>query len=182
MFELMKSKTKQVQCTLFERHDQLVLALNSEKMIPEDAPVRLLSAQLEELDYTKLYSAYSSYGRKSAADPRVLFKVLVYGYQSGIYSSRKLEEACQYRIDFMWLLGERKAPDHTTFARFRSGRCKDALEDLFYQFVRRLESMGETDHSAVFIDPSRTIQLRLAKKRGEISVPDQGSSERKDRT
>ena len=47
---------------------------------------------LEELDYEKLYSAYSPLGRKSAADPRVLFKVLVFGYMCGIYSSRKLEE------------------------------------------------------------------------------------------
>ena len=69
-------------------------------MIPEDAPVRLLNAQLEELEYGKLYEAYSSKGRKSAADPRVLFKVLVHGYLCGIYSSRKLEEACRYRIDF----------------------------------------------------------------------------------
>lgn len=60
-------------------------------MIPEDAPVRELSAQLEELDYRKLYRAYSPKGRKSAAEPRVLFKVLVHGYLSGIYSSRRLE-------------------------------------------------------------------------------------------
>ena len=124
-------------------------------MIPEDAPVRLLNAQLEELEYGKLYEAYSSKGRKSAADPRVLFKVLVHGYLCGIYSSRKLEEACQYRIDFRWLLEERKAPDHSTLARFRTGRCKEAVEDLFYQFVRKLEEEGETDHKAVFIDGTK---------------------------
>ena len=124
-------------------------------MIPEDAPVRLLNAQLEELEYGKLYEAYSSKGRKSAADPRVLFKVLVHGYLCGIYSSRKLEEACQYRIDFRWLLEERKAPDHSTLARFRTGRCKEAVEDLFYQFVRKLEEVGETDHKAVFIDGTK---------------------------
>ena len=124
-------------------------------MIPKNAPVRLLNAQLEELEYGKLYEAYSSKGRKSAADPRVLFKVLVYGYLCGIYSSRKLEEACQYRIDFRWLLEDRKAPDHCTFARFRTGRCRDALEDLFYQLVQRLEDIGETDHTAVFIDGTK---------------------------
>lgn len=124
-------------------------------MIPENAPVRLLNAQLEELEYGKLYEAYSSKGRKSAADPRVLFKVLVHGYLCGIYSSRKLEEACQYRIDFKWLLEDRKAPDHSTLARFRTGRCRDVVEDLFYQFVRQLESMGETDHKAVFIDGTK---------------------------
>ena len=124
-------------------------------MIPEDAPVRLLNAQLEELEYGKLYEAYSSKGRKSAADPRVLFKVLVHGYLCGIYSSRKMEEACRYRIDFKWLLEDGKAPDHSTLARFRTGRCREVVEDLFYQFVRKLEGMGETDHRAVFIDGTK---------------------------
>ena len=124
-------------------------------MIPENAPVRLASAMLEELDYEKLYGAYSPRGRKSAADPRVLFKVLVYGYMCGICSSRKLEEACRYRIDFMWLLEDGKAPDHSTLARFRTGRCSGIIEDLFYQFVRKLEALGEVDHGTVFIDGTK---------------------------
>ena len=55
-----------------------------------------------------------------------MFKVMVYGHQCGIYSSRKLEEACRYRVDFMWLLEEENAPDHATTARFRTGRCASA--------------------------------------------------------
>ena len=78
--------------------------MNMEITILQDDPVRLASAQLEELDYRKLYCAYSSQGRKSAAEPRILFEVLVYGYMCGIYSTHKLEEACRKRVDFMWLL------------------------------------------------------------------------------
>jgi len=133
----------------------VVLALDHEKILPENAPVRLASAQLEELDYRKLYRAYSPKGRKSAADPRVMFKVMAYGYQCGIFSSRALEEACRYRVDFMWLLEEENPPDHTTFARFRTGRCAEAVEDLFYQYVRYLEAQGETDHETVFIDGTK---------------------------
>ena len=62
---------KQDQCTVYECHGQLVFALNSQKILPENAPVRLASAQLEELDYRKLYRTYSSRGRKSAVEPRV---------------------------------------------------------------------------------------------------------------
>ena len=145
----------QDQCTVKERNGQLVLALNSEFLLPENAPVRLTSAQLEELDYTKLYCAYSVKGRKSKVEPRVLFKVMVYGYQCGIYSSRKLEEACLYRIDFKWLLEGNPVPDHTTLARFRTGRCGEAVEDLFYQYVNLLEKQGETDHETVFVDGTK---------------------------
>lgn len=151
----MKNHLKQDQFTVSERHGQLVIALNEEYLLPENAPVRLTSAQLEELDYRKLYRAYSPRGRKSKVDPRVMFKVMVYGYQCGIYSSRKLEEACEYRIDFKWLLEGRKSPDHATFARFRTGRCGEVVEDLFYQYVKLLEKQGETDHETVFVDGTK---------------------------
>ena len=129
--------------------------MDMEITIPMDDPVRLASAQLEELDYRELYRAYSSKGRKSAAEPRIIFEVLVYGYMCGIYSTRKLEEACRKRVDFMWLLQGEPVPDYSTFARFRSGRTKDAVEDLFYQYVCNLEGMGETDHNEVFIDGTK---------------------------
>ena len=132
-----------------------MLPIETEIRIPEDDPVRLASAELEELDYRKLYRAYSSKGRKYAADPRIMFKVMVYGYMNGIYSSRKLEKACCKNIDFMWLLEGERVPDHNTFARFRTGRLEEAVEDLFYQYARRLERMGESDHEAVFIDGTK---------------------------
>jgi transposase len=90
--------------------------MNMEIQIPEDDPVRMASAQLEELKYRKLYRAYSSQGRKSAAEPRIIFEVLIYGYMCGIHSTRKLEEACRKRVDFMWLLQGEPVPDYTTFA------------------------------------------------------------------
>ena len=70
--------------------------MDMEITIPQDDPVRLASAKLEKLDYRKLYRTYSSQGRKSAAEPRIIFEVLVYGYMCGIYSTRKLEEACLF--------------------------------------------------------------------------------------
>ena len=63
----------QNQFTAVGRNGQLVLSLNSEIVLPENAPVRLTRLQLEELDYSKLYEAYLSKGRKSKVDPSVLF-------------------------------------------------------------------------------------------------------------
>jgi transposase len=164
---------KQEQYKTTVQNNQLVLVLNSEILLPEDAPVRVSSAQLEELDYRKLYEAYSSRGRKSVADPRVMFKVMAYGYQCGIYSTRKLEEACKYRVDFMWLLENGKAPDHATLSRFRTGRCAEAVEDLFYQYVQLLKCQGETDHKSVFIDGTK-----LESRAGRYTFTWRGTAEK----
>ena len=78
------------QFTAFGRNGQLVLSLNSEILLPENAPVRLTRLQLEELDYSRLHDAYSSKGRKSKVTPSVLFEIIAYAYQYGIYSSHKM--------------------------------------------------------------------------------------------
>ena len=100
---------------------QLVLPLSLEGLVPDDDSVRLLSHELEVLDYSLLYQAYSAKGRNPAVDPKTMFKILTYAYSQTIYSSRKIETACKRDINFMWLLAGQKAPDHSTIARFRSG-------------------------------------------------------------
>ena len=79
------------------------MTLNTEILIPKEAPVRLTDAQLEELDYRNLYRAFSSKGRNPVTDPRVLFKVLAYANQMHIYSNRQIEDACRNRIDMIRL-------------------------------------------------------------------------------
>ena len=134
---------------------QLVLPLSLESLIPDDESVRLLSRELEDLDYSLLYQAYSAKGRNPAVEPKTMFKILTYAYSQNIYSSRKIETACRRDINFMWLLAGQKAPDHSTIARFRTGFLADACEDLFYQIVRRLASMGELSEETVFIDGTK---------------------------
>lgn len=75
--------------------------MNMEIKIPQDDPAWLLSAQLEELDYRELYRAYSSQGRNSTAESRIIFEVFVFGYMSGIYSTHKLEETCRKHAGFL---------------------------------------------------------------------------------
>ena len=134
---------------------QLVLPLSLEGLIPNDDSVRLLSHELEDLDYTLLYQAYSAKGRNPAVDPKTMFKILTYAYSQTIYSSRKIESACRRDINFMWLLAGQRAPDHSTIARFRTGFLADACEDLFFQIVRHLAAMGELSKETVFIDGTK---------------------------
>ncbi len=133
----------------------MVLPIATEILIPADDSVRLLSQLLEELDYRKLYQAYSHKGRNPAVSPKNLFKVLVYGYMSDIITTRAIERACRRDINFMWLLQGQKAPDHNTISRFRSGRLNEVVEDLFHQFVMKLHQLKEITFKNLFVDGTK---------------------------
>lgn len=152
---MLKPKLHNKNYTEFNGYYQLVLPLDYEVLIPEDDSVRLLSHILEGLNYEKLYGAYSSTGRKPAVEPKILYKVLTYAYMNNIYSSRKIETACKRDINFMWLLGGRKAPDHSTIARFRKEFLPDAVEDLFYQLVNYLHHIDEVQFENLFVDGTK---------------------------
>jgi transposase len=133
---------------------QLVIPMDIGEMIPADDSVRLLNSVLERVNYSKLHAAYSRLGRIERS-PESLFKILVYGYMNGIYSSRKLEQACRRDVNFMYLLGRSPAPDHATIARFRSQRLSGVVEDLFSQVVKLLAEAGELSLCSVFIDGTK---------------------------
>ncbi|WP_160678416.1 IS1182 family transposase [Clostridium sp. C8-1-8] len=142
--------------TEFNDDFQLILPLNLENLIPEDDSVRLLSHVLEGLNYRKLYKAYSSFGRKPAVEPKIMFKIICYAYSQNIYSSRKIEKSCKRDINFRWLLKGCKAPDHATISRFRKEYLSDeVIEDLFYQQVNYLANHNEILFENVFIDGTK---------------------------
>ena len=117
--------------------------------------MRLLSLMMEELDYKKLYEAYSQNGRNPAVPPKILFKILIYAYMNDIWSSRKIELACKRDVNFMWLLEGFKAPDHNNIVRFRTGRLELILDDLFNQFIVKLYENNELELKNLFIDGTK---------------------------
>ena len=95
-----------------------MMCLESE--IPMDSPVRVISAFVEEVvkgkvSFTK--SDRKNFGRPSF-DPLSMMKLYLYGYYSGIRSSRKLARQCHINIEVWWLMG-RLRPDFRTRADFR---------------------------------------------------------------
>ena len=137
------------------RRNQLIIPLNLEKVIEVSSSVRTLDEICESLDYTKLYNAYKRNTSKRKADPVSLFKVVVYGYMTGHYSSRAIEEACKTNINFMWLLNEAEAPDHNTISRFRNNKAKEVIGDLFSQLIIKLKDMGEIECKNLFVDGTK---------------------------
>lgn len=144
------------QYTHYPKNYQLRLPLELDILIPEDANVRLLGQLLEELDYTELFKAYSTRGRKFRISPRILFKVIVFGYLENHYSSRSMTKACQRDIHFMWLLEGNDPPSHQLINDFRKNRLTiTILEDLFYQFIEKLIEADEINLQYLFIDGTK---------------------------
>ena len=91
---------------------QLSLPISFENIIPDDDSVRLLYNVTEGLNYTELYNTYSTNGRNPVILPETMFRIIVYGYMEGIYSSCDLAKACRCDINFKWLLQGQKPPTH----------------------------------------------------------------------
>jgi len=137
-----------------DRKGNFFLPLDVEVLIPENDPVRLMNEIMGEMNYKALYEAYERVGHNEYP-PELLFKVLVYGYMEGIYSSREIEKACHRDTHFMYLLNGRKPPDHCTIARFRSLRLNGVVEQLFQQLVQKLSARGELSLNQVFVDGTK---------------------------
>lgn len=122
--------------------------------IPEDSPVRLLWEVLEGIDFTALESSFKR-SRNCTPDAREITALVVFGAMNQIYSSRKLEQAANNDIRYMWLLDGKRAPDHSTIARFRAERLPLVMEQLFGQLLEQLYREGEIDDETVFIDGTK---------------------------
>lgn len=138
------------------RFIQLCLPIETEVLIPVDDSVRLLDQLLEELDYSALYRSYAPLGRNPAIHPKSLFKVMVYAYSQGVYSSRKIEQACHLNLAYRYLLRHEKAvPDHNTIARFRKERLNNCMENLLTQLVMLLCDYDEIHFENLFVDGTK---------------------------
>lgn len=106
-----------------------------DEIISPDNEVRFIDAFVDSLPLGELgfRTDFPDNGRP-AYHPRVLLKLLVYGYLNRIRSSRCLERECHRNLEVMWLLGQ-LAPDHNTIANFRKNNSK-AITRVFRATVR----------------------------------------------
>ncbi len=120
-----------------DRKTDYLLPPSLDDWLPEDHLARFILEAIERLDLSALTQVYG--GRGSAAyHPEVLLSLLVYGYATGTFSSRKIERATYDSLAFRYLAAGRH-PDHDTLASFRR-RFLDELADIFLQV---LELAGE---------------------------------------
>ena len=151
---MQKQNILQKDYTINQKFYQLKLPLNIDYMIPANDSVRLLSQFVEEMDLTDLYSTYSKI-KENQVSPRKMLKIMTYGYMNKIYSSRDIEKACRRDINFMFLLEGASAPDHATFARFRSLHFAPCSERILAEITNSLYKIGEISGDAIFIDGTK---------------------------
>jgi len=128
------------------------------EFVASDDPVRLFSEVLDSLDVSEFEERYRG-GGAPAYSPRVLLKVLLFGYSEGLRSSRRIEQALQSDVRFMYLTGMQR-PDYRTIARFRRTH-EAALKGLFVSVVRVCQSMGLVLMRHVSVDGTK-IQANVS--------------------
>lgn len=134
--------------------DQIMLLPPSlAELIADNHPVRIVNEVLNKIDIRPLTREYKT-GGSSSYHPLMLLKVLVYAYINNIYSSRKIEEAVQQNIHFMWLSGM-STPDHNTINRFRGERLKEPLKKIFTQVVQLLAAEGLLSIKELYTDGTK---------------------------
>lgn len=131
----------------------MLLPPSLEELIPANHPVRVVNQVIERIDIQPLIKKYKG-GGASSYHPKMLLKILVYGYLCNLFSSRKLEQAANENIHFMWLSAMSR-PDHNTINRFRSDRLKDVLKEVFSQVVMLLAESGHVDLKEVYTDGTK---------------------------
>ena len=135
------------------RQQTVLFGPTLDSTISEADPVRLFDEVLTSLDWSSWEAHYDGTRGRPPIHPRFMSAAFLYGLCRGIRSSRKLEEACRYRLDFMWLVEGRRI-DHTTLAKFRT-KFAEPLKDLFQQIGRVAMSMGLIRLGEVAFDGTR---------------------------
>ena len=115
-----------------DRDTAYLLPPSIDERLPQEHLARFVVEVVEQLDLTELTQQYAGRGSK-AHHPAVLLGLLIYGYATGVFSSRKIERATYDSVAFRFIAANTH-PDHDTLATFRR-RFLPQLEALFVQVL-----------------------------------------------
>ena len=152
--------------TTFRRYapDQtLLLPADLREWLPEVHLAHYVSDLVDGLDLTAFYAPYEGDGRRNAPyDPRMLVKVLIYAYATGVFSSRgiarKLEEDVAFRV-----LAAGNFPQHRTVCEFRRRHLGD-FKKLFVAVVHLARELGLARFGKLSIDGTK-VRANASKRK-----------------
>jgi len=120
--------------------------------LPEKHLARFIVSVVCVLDLSEIYGRYSERGGMPYA-PEVMLGLLLYGYATGVFSSRKIERATYESIPFRYIAGNMH-PDHDTVNQFRKNFLGE-LKGLFMQVLQMAQLMGYVKLGNISIDGSK---------------------------
>jgi transposase len=131
-------------------------SLDSTVTLREALPVnhlaRFIVDLVAKLDFSQFYACYAACGAPPYA-PELLFALLLYGYCTGVFSSRKIERATHESLPFRYLAGGLH-PDHDTIANFRQ-QFLEQIKDLFVQVLLLAQGAGVLKLGNLSLDGSK---------------------------
>ena len=136
-----------------DRETPIFLPASLQEWLPEQHLARFVVDIVEQLDLSEITSRYGGSGGRQAYHPALLVALLFYGYATGVFSSRKLEQATYDSVAFRYITGDQH-PDHDTIANFRT-RFLSELEGLFKQILELASELGALRLGTVSLDGSK---------------------------
>jgi transposase len=125
----------------YDQNQSFLLPPSLEDWLPEDHEARFISEVVDELlDLSAIYDSYTKADGAPPYDPKMMLKLLLFAYSTGVTSSRQMERRCHVDVAFRWLSAN-AAPDYRSLARFRR-RHLGALDALFVQVLALCAEAG----------------------------------------
>ena len=132
----------------------LLLPPNVQDFVPKGHVSRFIVELVREsLDLQEITGSYVSGLGQPPFDPRMMVALLLHGYASGLYSSRRIAKACRERNDFVMIVAL-DPPDFRTISDFRKRHLK-ALGALFLQVLKLCETAGLVKLGHVALDGTK---------------------------
>jgi transposase len=135
-----------------DRETKYLLPPSVDEWLPERHLARFIGEVIDGLDLGRMSRAYRGSGSASY-HPGMLLGILVYGYATGVFSSRKLERATYDSVAFRFLAAN-DHPDHDTIATFRR-RFLDEIEKLFVDVLKLAREMGVLKMGTIALDGTK---------------------------
>ena len=138
----------------FEPDAVMLVPPSLDEWLPQNHLSRFIADVVEtQLDLTKFYASYAKSKGQPPYDPRLMIRVLLYGYCVGVRSSRELERVCVDVVAFRWLAAQ-QAPDFRSIARFRK-RHLSSLGNVFLQAFELCRAAGMVSLGQVALDGTK---------------------------
>jgi transposase len=135
-----------------DRQTGFLLPPSVDEWLPEKHLARFVVEVIDGLDLRVMRGSYRGSGSASYP-PSLLLGILVYGYATGVFSSRKLERATYDSVAFRFIAANQH-PDHDTIAAFRR-RFLQEIEGLFVQVLEVAREMGVLRMGTVALDGTK---------------------------